>query len=130
MANPVPDFAFAILPAALVTYQSISIKEDLKDLKNQDPVRNFIKETKKLVGLHESSISKVDVAVPLILLSGVSFGKSTALMGLAYAAGREIYTSQSNDEQLVKAGEYFMKFNLVLLGVAAAVSGIKILTGK
>ncbi len=123
----IPDFAFALLPATIVTLQSIIVKEDLRDLKDQNPVRTFIKESKKLTGFQEKTISKVDVAVPLMLLSGVYFGKSTAIMGCAYAAGRAIYTNSKN-EDLARAGEYFMKFNLVLLGAAAGVSIYDLLT--
>ena len=127
MAHLIPDFAFALLPATIVTFQSLYDKDDI--IKAQTPETTFPEEAKPPVGPRFQNIKKVDPAVPLMILSGVSFGPSTALMGCAYAIGRAIYTS-SKDESAIEAGKNFMTFNLVLLSVSSALSAYTLLTRK
>jgi len=128
MTSPKSEIALVLIPAAVVAYQSISIKEDFKELQQQqkqDPIRNFIKETKNLVGLQESSITKLDAAVPLIIIGGLAFPKFTTFLGCSYAIGRQLYTSRSEDREVIKGGEGAMRLSLLALTITAAVSGVK-----
>ncbi len=128
MAHLIPDFAFALLPATIVTVQSLYDKDDI--IKPQIPETTFPEEAKPLAGPRFQNIKKIDAAVPLMILSGASFGKSTAIMGCAYAVSRAIYTSSSKDDSVIEAGKNFMTFNLVLLSVSSALSAYTLLTRK
>jgi len=107
MAHLIPDFAFALLPVIIVAFQSLYDND--------------------IINAH--NINKIDVAVPLMILSGTSFGKSTAVMGCAYAIGRAICTS-SKDGSVIEAGQNFMTFILVLLIVSSALAAYNLLTRK
>jgi hypothetical protein len=74
------------------------------------------------------NITKLDAAVPWILLGGLAYPTFTTVFGCSYALGRSLYTSELGGIDLI--GGVMMWLSYWGLTIAAIITGIKLLFTK
>ena len=117
-----------LIPAALITVQNL-LKNQVS-LKGSSPIKSLLKEAAEIFTFYQNSIVKVDSAVPLLILSGISYPKLSFLVGFVYAAAKQMCMTRFSNKDLVKVGDASFRLSLLTLSILAVFSVLRLFLGK